>query len=107
MKTVNGSSDKCVCGDATREIVMCNKNTREVHILDGYIMTYNEAENMVEADQTIYGWRRKHFDHGRKHLYYLVNQSRFDLNRYARDHLRREGGLCGRCKKGFSPLVYT
>ena len=107
MKSVIGSSDKCACGDVTREIVTCNKNTREVHILDGYIMTYNEAENMVEAGPTIYGWRRKHFDHGRKHLYYLVNQSRFNLNYYACDHLRREGTLCGRCKKGFSPLVYT
>ena len=107
MKTVNGSSDNCTCGDVIREIVTCNKKTREVHILDGYLMTYNEAENIVEAGQTIYGWRRKHLHHGRKHLYHLVNQNRLNLNHDACDKLHREGRLCGRCKKGYSPLVYT
>ena len=107
MKTVNGSSDECICGDVTREIVTCNKNTKEVHILDGYIMTYNEEEDIVEAGQSIYGWRRKHFNHGRKHLYYLVNRSRLNLNYDACDHLQREGRLCGRCKKGYSPPMYT
>ena len=43
-------------------------------------MTYNEAEDIVEAGQKIYGWRRKHFNHGIKSkLYYTVPKSRSNL----------------------------
>ena len=73
-KRVNSTSN-CTCGDVTRDIVVCNNQTKKVHILDGYLMTYNEAEDTVEAGQTIYGWRRKHFSRGRKNLYYIVNRT--------------------------------
>ena len=105
-KRVNSTSN-CTCGDVTRDIVVCNNQTKKVHILDGYLMTYNEAEDTVEAGQTIYGWRRKHFSRGRKNLYYIVNRTRSNLNHDACDRFHREGRLCGRCKKGYSPLVYT
>ena len=106
-KIVNETSNNCTCGDVSREIVECNENTKDVHILDGYLMTYNKAEDLVEAGQTIYGWRRKHFNHGRKKLYYPVKRNRSHLNHDACDRFQREGRLCGRCKEGYSPLVYT
>ena len=108
MKIVVNTSKTCTCGDITREIVKCDINTTEVRILDGYLMTYNEAEDIVEAGQAIYGWRRKHFNHGtKKTLYYTVNKNRSYLNHDACDRFNREGRLCGRCKDGYSPLVYT
>ena len=109
MRTVNnGTSNVCICGDVSREIVKCDTNTTKTRILDGYLMTYNEAEDIVEAGQAIYGWRRKHFNHGIKTtLYYLVNQNRSNLNHEACVRFNREGRLCGRCKEGYSPLVYS
>ena len=107
MKTVDGSSDNCTCGDVSREVITCNEKTRKVCILDGYIMTYNEAEDIVEAGHTIYAWRRKHFNHGKKKLYYSVPQNRSNLIFDVCDRFQREGRLCGKCKKGYSPLVYT
>ena len=108
MKAINSMSIVCTCGDTTREIVECDINTTNVRILDGYLMTYNEAEDVVEAGQAIYGWRKKHFNHGIKTtLYYLVNPNKSNLNHDACDQFNREGRLCGRCKDGYSPLVYT
>ena len=106
MKRVNSTSN-CTCGDVSREIIVCNDGTREAHILDGYLVTYNEAEDTVEAGQTMYGWRSKHFNRGRKKLYYLVKPNRSNLNHDACDRFHREGRLCGRCREGYSPLVYT
>ena len=108
MKRVSDTSSNCTCGDTTHEIIKCNKATGTIQILDGYLMTYNEAEDIVEAGQTIYGWRRKHFSHGIKgKLYYTIQLNRLNLNGDACDRFQREGRLCGRCKAGYSPLVYT
>ena len=108
MKRVGNTSSNCTCGDTAREIIKCDEVTWTVQILDGYLITYNEEENIVETGQAIYGWRRKHFNHGIKNkLYYTVQKNRSNLNGDACDRFHREGRLCGRCKEGYSPLVYT
>ena len=108
MKRVSSTSNNCTCGDTTREIIKCDIATGTVQILDGYLVTYNEVQDIVEAGQTIYGWRRKHFDHVVKgNLYYTVQKNWSNLNGDACDRFHREGRLCGRCKEEYSPLVYT
>ena len=99
------STGNCTCGVVDRQIVLCNNKTQKVRVLDGYILTY-ETETMVEAGQTIYGWRRKYF-RKRKNLYFGVEHNRTELNDRACGRFNREGRLCGKCKEGYSPLVYT
>ena len=108
MKRDGNTSNNCTCGDTSREIVKCNEATRTVRILDGYLMTYNKEKDIVEAGQTIYGWRKKNFNHRIKRvLYYTVQKERSNLNGDACDRFHREGRLCSRCKEGYSPLVYS
>ena len=101
------STTNCTCGVVDRQIVLCNNRTREVRVLDGYIMTYNEKENMVEAGPSSYGWRRKNFKRENINLYLRVQPNRTELNDRACGRFNREGRLCGKCKEGYSPLVYT
>ena len=110
MKRVNvgNTSINCTCGDTTREIIKCDNATCTVQILDGYLVTYDEEKGVVEAGQAIYGWRKKHFNYGiKKALYYKVQLNRSKLNYDACHRFQREGRLCGRCKEGYSPLVYS
>ena len=100
----NGS---CTCGAVDREVVRCSSKSQKVVILDGYIMTYNEKEDMVEAGQSLYGWRKQKLLKGRKKLYFQVEPKRENLNAAACDGYKREGRLCGKCKEGLSPLVYS
>ena len=108
MKRVGNTSINCTCGDTTREIIKCDNATCTVQILDGYLVTYDEEKGVVEAGQAIYGWRKKYFHHGiKKALYYKVQLNRSKLNYDACHRFQREGRLCGRCREGYSPLVYS
>ena len=97
----------CTCGIVNQEIILCDNKSQKVIILDGYIMTYNEKEDMVEAGQSLYGWRKQNVLKGRKKLYFHVEPKRENLSAAACDRYNREGRLCGKCKEGFSPLVYS
>ena len=103
----SNENDTCTCGVTYHQIVKCNDKTGTVRILDGYIMTYNEEKNIVEAGQSLYGWRRKHFIKGTKKIYYDVNVTQAYLNSDTCGWLNREGRLCGKCQKGYCPLVYS
>ena len=104
---LNNGSKECVCGDVTREIVLCGNKSLKVEILDGYIITYNYEKNMVEAGQSLYGWRRLKINKGKTVIYFHVDCNQEKLNHSACAKLNRKGRLCGKCKEGFSPLVYS
>ena len=103
----SNTTRNCTCGVVNRQIILCNNKTKQVKVLDGYIMTYNEVENIVEVGQSVFGWRRKHLLGKGKKLYYNVKQNKENLNHKTCDRFNREGRLCGKCKKGYSPLVYS
>ena len=101
----SNTTGNCTCGEENREIIVCNNKTQNVMVLDGYVMTYNDLENDVKVGQSLFGWRRKF--KGRKIFYYHVEQNKENLNHTMCSRFNREGRLCGKCKKGYSPLVYS
>ena len=96
----------CICGSVDHQTILCNNRTHGVSVLEGYLVTYDEANGILELGQSLYGWRRKEFVKGRKKWYYLVNSNRLELNRSC-TRFNRYGRLCGRCKDNYSPLIYS
>ena len=103
----SNTTGNCSCGVVDHLKVICYNKTKGVIVLDGYIMTYNKVEDIVEAGQSVFGWRKKNFFRGRNKFFYRVERDREELNHKTCDRFNREGRLCGKCKKGYSPLVYS
>ena len=95
-----GSESVCQCGSDIDGVVKCNATLKKVSIVDGYCMTYNEHRNEVVAGKCVYG-----FLHGSVYRKLPFNVSK--LNEAMCGKLNRRGRLCSKCKKGYSPLVYS
>ena len=92
MHAVWNSTENCTCGVTDHQKVKCDNKTKEVSLLDGYIMTYDERENKVEAGQTIYGWRTKRLLQKKNiNLYFRVQSNRTELNDDACRQFNRDG----------------
>ena len=87
----------CKCGDSIDGIVECNETQQESAILECYCMTYNETTGTV-AGQCLYNCVKRdlHFP-----------KTLEKLNNVMCGHLNRGGQLCGTCKTGYSPPVYS
>ena len=69
-------------------------------------MTYDEETHEIVAGQIFYGWRKKHIER-RSRLYFPVTTNKSALNDEMCGRFNRGGRLCGGCKTGYSPLVYS
>ena len=95
-----GSESVCQCGSDIDGVVKCNTTLKKVSIVDGYCITYNEHRNEVVAGKCVYG-----FLLGSVYRKLPFNVSK--LNEAMCGKLNRRGRLCSKCKKGYSPLVYS
>ena len=82
------NSTQCSCGNTLGGIVSCNETRKELLLLGCYCMTNDER-----LSYSAY-----------RHFY---NISKYSVNDEICDPLNRRGRLCGQCKEGFSPPVYS
>lgn len=95
----------CECSNTSKDIVRCNESLQESSILDCYCMTYSKSTGTVMG-ACLYGCiqlRSKYADP----LYTLLPHTIEELNNATCGRLNRDGQLCGRCKEGYYPPVYS
>ncbi len=90
----------CECGSTVGSKVRCDNATKEVDILDCYCMTYSEDDHSTVLGQCVYGCSHKS-------SYHSLPSNISQLNEEVCGWLNRDGQLCGRCKDGFAPAVYS
>ena len=102
----DNSSSQCKCGVDYYYIVKCEEMIGWVYIIDSYRMTYDEKskEEMVGASPYYgnYSTPGDIYD-----VYHPVPMNKSRLNEAMCGRYNRKGGLCGECKDGYSPLVYS
>ena len=98
----NKTSGVCECSDIPYRAVLCDPTISRTYILDCYCMTYNEKQNKTELGRCLSGC-----GHKTDNVYYELPQNTSDLNAYTCGLGNRDSPLCGKCKSGYSPLVYS
>ena len=91
----NGS---CQCGDYLHGACICDSD--RVYLTVCYCMTYNEDTHDTVAGLCYYSCFNKFFR-------YLLPQNVSELNEMMCGDVNRDGQLCGSCKEGFAPPVYS
>ena len=98
----NKTSGACECSDIPYRAVLCDPTIPRTSILDCYCMTYNFERNETELGQCLLGCGRK-IDT----VYNTLPHNKSALNEYTCGKANRDSTLCGACKPGYSPLVYS
>ena len=95
--TENGST-ACECGNDLKGVVKCNNETQKVKILQCYCMTYSSDDNTsLVVGECFYSCQlTSHSDDA----YYPLPSNVCPL-------FQCDGQLCGKCKDGFAPPVYS
>ena len=92
----------CKCSEIPYRAVLCDPTIPRTSILDCYCMTYNTERNETELGRCMYGC-----GHKTDTVYYKLPQNKSDLTNYMCGRANRDSTLCGECKPGYSPLVYS
>ena len=100
----NNTSTRCICGVDNYHTVKCDESTNRVYILDSHLLTFDEEQQEVIAGASIYGIYTPNDDYDN---YHLVPMNKSHLNEVVCGQYNRRGRLCGECKDGYSPLVYS
>ena len=96
----------CKIGVDFNEIIIFERNTNQPWLLMFYCMTTSDKNDTNRSD--VIGSCLLSFDvHLVSTMYYPLPCNISKLNEYTCAGLNREGQLCGRCKKGFAPPVYS
>ena len=98
----NGSH-LCFCGSSLRGTVRCNPHTLDVSIPNGYCMTHNHTHDITYTAHCPYGL--KHYSNQNYYIGLPHNVSK--LNSAMCGPLNRQGRVCGRCKSGYGPAVFS
>ena len=96
------STNTCNCSDIPYRAVYCDSATLSTSILDCYCMTYNHELNETELGLCLYGCGYRV-----DNVYNKLPRNVSDLNRHTCAKANRNSTLCGECKAGYSPLVYS
>ena len=100
-------SDQCVCGDSVDYAVLCNNITREVSVLDCFLITLDRATNEPILGLSFYGCFRIYTPEDRHTVYNAVPQNKTEIDSKVCGKYNRTGRLCGACKENHYPLVYS
>ena len=102
--TENGST-ACECGDNVRGAVLCNSETQKVEVRRCYCMTYSSDNNTsMVIGKCWYGCYIAQLNLDTGIVFYCPLPSNISQ---VCDHFHRNGQLCGKCKDGFAPPVYS
>ena len=98
------NTDSCVCGAEHHGIVKCNATLHETYILDCHQMTFDEKLQRVIAGLSFYGCLNQANPYD---IYHKVPANMSQINEVMCSPFNRGGRLCGACRHGYSPLVYS
>ena len=98
--------NKCICGVDNHHAVKCDQSAEKVYILDSYQMTYDKEHQEIVAGPSLYGVGLRN-DNSNYDIYHEVPMNKSQLNVDLCGRFNRTGRLCGECKEGYSPLVYS
>ena len=97
-------SGECQCSDIPYQAVHCDPTIPRTSLLDCYCMTYDTEQNQTQLGLCVYGCKHKgHQDF----VYYSLPNTTSELNEFMCGYEQRTSTLCGKCKDGYSPLVYS
>ena len=113
----NGSTRLCVfsddglskCGDIPYNILQCSSQGN-ISVLDCYCITYNEneKESQAEIGSCIYNCFNVNKTDFSDSVYHMLLKNPSDSNKViCGKEFFRNGTLCGKCKDGYYPLVYS
>ena len=103
----NLTSGQCECGKSIHGIVRCNATLNKVSVLDCYLMTFDEESGQVILGRSFYGCIRDRHAQDGDDVYCNVPSNKTHINKKMCGLFNREGRLCGSCRRGYSPLVYS
>ena len=98
----NKTSGVCECSDIPYRAVLCDPTIPRTSVHKCYCMTYNHEQNVTELGRCLF-----QCSHSVNTVYYKIPQNKSDLNNYTCGKANRDSVLCGECKPGYSPLVYS
>jgi len=93
----------CECGSDIHGAVSCDKETKEVSILDCYCMTHDSTINQTVVGQCVFNCANTTGSYLNS-VYHKVSTSQLDS---ICSYLNRGGTLCGTCMSGFVPPAYS
>ena len=103
-RTLSNGSTECECGNTLGGRISCNSTSHVVGLLHCFSMTYNNDKSSLVVGASYYGcYRTGNNVHGPR---YGLPFNSSSLNEQCEKY-NRDGQLCGQCRKGFAPLVYS
>ena len=100
----SNQTNECVCGVNHYDMVKCNATLNETYILDCHQMTFDKKLQKVIAGLSFYGCINQANPYD---IYHRVPANRSQINEVMCSLFNRGGRLCGTCRNGYSPLVYS
>ena len=92
----------CKCGNISEDILQCHQNKSST-ISHCYCVTFDETTGLTSAGNCIntcgFG--------ARSNLYHALPNNKMDLDDYLCGPFNRTGTLCGKCRDGLYPLVFS
>ena len=98
-RMVNGSI-VCECGCDHGDIVKCMNSSFQLFLQVCYCMSYSEYANATVVGPCLYACFKQS-------PHYPLQSNVSDPSRDLCDIFNRDGQLCGKCKDGFAPSVYS
>ena len=100
----SNQTNSCVCGAEHHGAIKCNATLNETYVLDCHQMTFDQTFQRVIAGRSFYGCLNQV---NPQDIYHLVPANRSQINEVMCSRFHRDGRLCGACRDGYSPLVYS
>ena len=97
------------CGDIPHDILQCSSQGN-ISVLDCYCITYSESENESQAEigSCMYNCLNINKTDFSDFVYHILPKNTSDSNEViCGKEFSRNGTLCGKCKDGYYPLVYS
>ena len=102
----SNSTNQCTCGISHHYDIICDSSRKELQIIDGLVMTYDDKTNKVIAGYTLFGLTKKSSEI-RDKVYRKVPLNKTLLNSDMCHRFHRKGQLCGACREDHIPQIYT
>ena len=103
----NNNSHQCECEDGLKGVVHCKNNPYQLSVQFCYCMTYNVKLNEVLVGTCIYGCKLVGVSGGCVTHHSIVTNNSEMINNETCGEYNRDGQLCGNCKEGYGPPVYS
>ena len=98
--------DQCWCGDDANLIVKCDNETKEVYVLDCYLISYDDQLGGAIVGSSLFGCSQ--YVQGKvTPPYHKVPTNVHQIESTVCSPLHRGGRLCGACNHSYYPLAYS